>query len=366
MNILFFIVHPAKFHMVQPAVRRLLQEGNRCDIAIISKDVLPELLESSGLEYENVLAMDRRCRVRSRLVKSFAALWGAAVTVWRLWRYVRRRRCRYDMFVTDDCLCVLGWLLRVPSLFLLDDDIDVVPEIAPLAWCATGILAPSSTRLGRFSGKKIPYRGYKEACYLMPSHFQPDAEVLRRYGVGLHGYVFVRLVSLSATHDRDKRGISDESLGRLIGVIRSHGLRPLLCAERKVGERYGEYAFTGDPMDALQLLSQAAAYFGDSQTMTSEAVLLGVPAVRCNDFVGRISVMEEKETVYGMAYGFLSKDVGKAIDKLDELLSMPNLNETWQGKRARLLSSIEDVPDRLFCAIRNREFPIKNGNQRRM
>ena len=200
----------------------------------------------------------------------------------------------------------------------------------------------------------------------MPSRFQPRPDVLRKYGVEARRYAFVRLVSLCATHDRGKSGIRDEDLDRLICVVKSHGLRPVLCAERAVDERYGEYSFSGDPRDALELLAQAAAYFGDSQTMTSEAVLLGVPAVRCNDFVGRISVMEEKESVYGMAYGFLSKDVGKAIDKLDELLSMPNLNETWQGKRARLLSSIEDVPDRLFNAIRNCEFPVKNGNQRRM
>lgn len=335
-------------------------------MAIISKDVLPELMSESGLEYENILDWDRRCKSRSRIVKICNTVLGAAITIWRLLRYMRRRRIAYDLFVTDDCLCFLGQLMRVPTLLLLDDDIDVVPENAPLAYCATGIFAPEVTRLGRFSWKKIPYRGCKEACYLTPSQFQTRSDVLRKYGIEARRYVFVRLVSLCATHDRGKSGIRDEDIDRLVAVVKSHGLRPVLCAERVVNERYAKYAFSGDPRDALEILAQAAAYFGDSQTMTSEAVLLGVPAVRCNDFVGRISVMEEKETVYGMTYGFLSRDIDKAIAKLDELLSMPNLNETWQEKRLHLLSSIEDVPGRLFNVIRNREFPVKNGNQRKM
>ena len=245
MNVLFFIVHPSKFHMVESTVRRLRHEGCRCDIAIISKDVLPELMAESGLEYENILAWDRRCKSGSRIVKACNTVLGAAITVWRLWRYVRRRHIAYDVFVTDDCLCFLGRLMRVPTLLLLDDDVDVVPEIAPLAHCATGIFSPEATRLGRFSWKKIPYRGYKEACYLTPSRFQPRPDVLRKYGVEARRYVFVRLVSLCATHDRGKSGIRDEDLDRLICVVKSHGLRPVLCAERAVGERYGEYAFSG-------------------------------------------------------------------------------------------------------------------------
>lgn len=356
MNILFFVVHPSKFHMINPVVRRLRMDGQHCDIAIISKDVLPELLAKSGLEYDNIFKDDRRCKSRNRLIRCFSVVLNAVRTVYRLWRYVRNKRVKYDLFVTDDCLSVLGWLLCVPTLFLLDDDIDVVREVTPLICCAKRVFAPSVTRLGRFSKKKIPYRGYKEACYLMPSRFQPRNEILKKYGLEARGYAFIRLVSLLATHDRGKAGIADENLDRLIKVLLAHNVRPLLCAERSVAKCYERYAFQGDPQDALDLLAQAAIYFGDSQTMTSEAVLLGVPAIRCNDFVGRISVMEEKESVYDMTYGFLSKDFDKAVDKLDALLDVPDLSERWQRKRSVLLASIEDVSERLLEVIQNREY----------
>ena len=41
-------------------------------------------------------------------------------------------------------------------------------------------------------------------------------------------------------------------------------------------------------------------FIGDSQTMTSEAAVLGVPSLRCNSFAGRISYINEQEFKYGL------------------------------------------------------------------
>ena len=40
--------------------------------------------------------------------------------------------------------------------------------------------------------------------------------------------------------------------------------------------------------------------------MTSEAAILGVPSFRLNDFVGKISVMDEKEIKYNLSKGYKS------------------------------------------------------------
>lgn len=47
----------------------------------------------------------------------------------------------------------------------------------------------------------------------------------------------------------------------------------------------------------------ASLYIGDSQTMSAEAGVLGVPFVRFNDFVGRIGYLRELEDVYELGYG---------------------------------------------------------------
>lgn len=51
------------------------------------------------------------------------------------------------------------------------------------------------------------------------------------------------------------------------------------------------------------VMAFASLYIGDSQTMAAEAGVLGVPFVRFNDFVGRLSYLHELEDVYQLGYG---------------------------------------------------------------
>jgi uncharacterized protein len=70
---------------------------------------------------------------------------------------------------------------------------------------------------------------------------------------------------------------------------------------------------------------------------------LGVPAIRSNSFVGRISYLEEEEHKYGLTYGFKPDEFGKMFAKIEELLKMPNLKAEWQRRRERMLAEKIDV-----------------------
>ena len=49
-NILFFLVHPAKFHFHKVQINKLIVNGNKVDILITTKDVLEELvIEEVGI-----------------------------------------------------------------------------------------------------------------------------------------------------------------------------------------------------------------------------------------------------------------------------------------------------------------------------
>jgi uncharacterized protein len=82
---------------------------------------------------------------------------------------------------------------------------------------------------------------------------------------------------------------------------------------------------------------------GDSQTMTSEAAVLGTPAIRCNTFVGRISYLEEEEHTYNLTYGFLPTNSDAMFVKINELLAMPGLKAVWQKRRQKMLKDKIDV-----------------------
>jgi len=52
------------------------------------------------------------------------------------------------------------------------------------------------------------------------------------------------------------------------------------------------------------LLYYATMFIGDSQTMTSEAAMLGTPSLKLNSFAGKLSVPNELEQKYQLCYSF--------------------------------------------------------------
>ena len=108
----------------------------------------------------------------------------------------------------------------------------------------------------------------------------------------------------------------------------------------------------------------ASLYIGDSQTMSAEAGVLGVPFVRFNDFVGRIGYLRELEDTYELGYGIhatpLTADspirradglaqpsgVEALYERVEQLVATPaeERKATFQSRREKMLS------DKIDCA----------------
>src|SRR5665811_2442500 len=76
----------------------------------------------------------------------------------------------------------------------------------------------------------------------------------------------------------------------------------------------------------------------DTQTMATEAALLGTPTVRSNTFVGERDMgnFVELEQRYGLLFNY--REPHKAAEKAVELVHQPDVKAQWQAKRERLLS----------------------------
>ena len=94
-------------------------------------------------------------------------------------------------------------------------------------------------------------------------------------------------------------------------------------------------------------------FIGDSQTMASEAAVLGVPSVRCNTFAGKIAYLVEEENKYGLTYGFTPGRFDDMIRKINDLLAMTDLEEEWQRRRQKMLSEKIDVTAFLSWFVEN-------------
>ena len=87
--------------------------------------------------------------------------------------------------------------------------------------------------------------------------------------------------------------------------------------------------------------------------MTTEAAILGTPAVRCNSFVGPKDMGNfiELEQKYDSIYSY--QDSRQAIQKAVELIQQPDLKKQWAKKRQKLLADKIDVTHFMVDFIEN-------------
>lgn len=275
-----------------------------------------------------------------------------AVRTWRILRLARR--FRPDVLVgTSASVGPVGRVLRRPSFVFAEDDSHIVPLFAAVTYpICHYVVTPAAMAHERLGRGHLTYQGYHELAYLHPNHFTPDRNALSELGLNPEEPHFVvRLVALRGHHDTRARGLPLEATRALIQRLSARG-RVLITSEGAVLPEFERYRFPLPPQRLHDVLASAALYVGDSQTMAIEAAVLGVPGLRCNSFVGRISVLEELEQRYGLTHGYLPGDAKALLATLDDWLAQgPALNDAWRVRRARMLEECVDLAEWQWLTI---------------
>jgi predicted glycosyltransferase len=156
-------------------------------------------------------------------------------------------------------------------------------------------------------------------------------------------YVLIRLSGLTAHHDAGIRGISDQFLRQVIHQIGNRA-RIVVSSERSLTGELERRRLSLPVSRIHHVLAFARAVLADSQTMIAEAAVLGTPAIRINDFVGRIGYLDALEQ-FGLSYGYTPDQGQQALDKLDSLLADPRSRErALSARSAMLAATIDPVP----------------------
>jgi predicted glycosyltransferase len=227
---------------------------------------------------------------------------------------------------------------KMRSIILDDDDDDVQPFMVRFGHPFADILLSPDVLKGRRRKKTtLYYPAYHELAYLHPDVFRPDPGILKLIGLShVDPYFVMRFNTFRAHHDVGALGLSLEQKLEIIRILEPIG-RILITTEEEIEPELRPYQLQISPDQVHSLLAYATMFIGDSQTMTSEASVLGVPALRCNSFVGRISYLEEQEQKYALTFGFKPEQFDMMIVKLRELLSLKNLKGEWQKRREKML-----------------------------
>lgn len=240
------------------------------------------------------------------------------------------------------------------SIVLDDDDDEVQPLMTKFGHpFADLVLSPDVLNGKRKKKETLYYAGYHELAYLHPNKFKPDSSVLCEAGLkDGEKYFIMRFNSFKAHHDIGVQGLSLENKRKLLLLLSEYG-KVFITTEREIEDEFKQYQIKISPHKIHSFIYYSTMLVGDSQTMTSEAAVLGTPAIRSNSFVGRIAYLEEEEHKYGLTYGFLPNETDKMFNKITELLNTPNLKEEWQRRREKMLADKIDVTAFLVWFVEN-------------
>ncbi|HTA61831.1 MAG TPA: DUF354 domain-containing protein [Bacteroidia bacterium] len=334
MTVLVYLGHPAHFHLFKETIKNLQAKAVKVVIVIKSKDVLEKLLIDSKLPYLNISDANNKGSV----YKNFAK---------RLYNLAKIIRSEKPKLLAGSAaeLTILGKLFRIPSYIFFEDDFEAVKKFAKIAGpLATKLICPDCCSAWKWNDKKLGYKSYHELAYLHPNHFTPDAEKMKAiFNLNEKNFI-LRFAQLTAYHDVGKSGITTEIAQQLIDMLSAKG-NVFITSERALEPQFEKYRILISPLDIHHALYFADMYIGDSQTMTAEAAVLGTPAVRFNDFVGELSYLEELEHTFDLTYGVRANQPEKLLEKVNELLQIPNLKQDWQNKCQKMLNERIDFAD---------------------
>ncbi|MFC2110897.1 DUF354 domain-containing protein [Bacteroidota bacterium] len=344
MNILIDIGHPGHVHLLRNVYHQLIKNGHHIWVTVKDIPIAKTLLDKYNIVYIDI-------------GKKRDSLIGKAISQLhynlKVLQIVRNNGIEIGVG-TSITLAHISKLSKMKSILLDDDDDEVQPLFVNYAHpFANTLLSPISLKGHRKKKGTIFYPGFHELAYLHPNRFIPDSDVLNEVGLKLGDVFFImRFNVFKAHHDSGISGMSLQQKLKLIELLEPYG-RIFITTEREIEPELKKYQIPVSPEKAHSLIFFATMFLGDSQTMTSEAAVLGTPAIRMNSFVGRIAYLEEEEHKYGLTYGFKPEQFEELVTKVNQLLKMPNLKEEWEFRRQKLLSDKIDVSSFFVWFIEN-------------
>lgn len=309
MNILIDIGHPAHVHIFKCFAHDMITVGNKVLFTCRDKEFEIALLEAERLDYVCF----------GKKYKSTAGkLWGLLKFDWKAFQTC----CKFkpDVLLSHGSMYAAhaAWLYRKPHISFEDTyNFEQIRLYEPF----TKVILTGDYEHPFISKKEIHYAGYHELAYLHPNRFTPDSSVLNELGIkNGEKYCLLRFVSWNATHDKGHKGMSFENKKKAVQEFSKYA-KVFISSEKELPEDLKQYLLPTAPEKVHSVMAFASLIFGESATMVSEGVVLGVPGVYLDDTSRFYTAEQEKK--YGMCFNFTEseKDQRKAISKGMDILA---------------------------------------------
>lgn len=340
MKVLFDISHPAHVHLFKHTITELQSECHKILVLSRNKDITLNLLDHYGIDHIPLSSMGSR---KYSLISEWTK------------REIRTIRFAFS-FQPDVVLSITSpppahaaWVSGCPNIVF--NDSEPTRLAAKLTHPFSDRICTPANFNADYGAKHERYDGYHELAYLHPNRFQPNPKALEKYGINSNDvFSVVRFVSWGAHHDVGQRGFSMQAKRELVSVLSDYG-DVYITSESPLPSEFEEYRLPIPPHLIHDFLYYANLYVGDSQTMATEAAILGTPSVRSNTFAGEgdMSNFVELESEYELLYS--RSDESEAIEIVGELIADSGVKTRWQQKRDRLINDKIDVTDYILESV---------------
>ena len=326
MKYIFELNHPKHYYQFKFIMSMLQVKGHIIKVLARDKDVLLNVLKEENVPYE-VFGVHKN----SILGKVFSST--------SIYRHYKKIAERFNPDVIVSKASVYGTLvakrLGCKSFIFPDSEVVALTNkvVAPIATC---IVTPEPFALN-FGAKHKRIKGLFEDCYLSPEVLTIDRYYPEKNGLK-HPYAILRFVGWAANHDINNGGFTQEEKILLVNSISKY-MDVYISSEKALPSELSIFKLNTPTAQIHQVLANADLYIGDSQTMATEAALLGTPAIRSNSFVGDNDMSNFKmlENKYGLLLNI--KDFADVLATAADF-AQSSKKEEWEKKRKEYFISV--------------------------
>ncbi|MGZ4851579.1 MAG: DUF354 domain-containing protein [Halobacteriota archaeon] len=337
MRIGVFINTPGQLHFYRNIVSGLEDNGHDVSILVRKYGEMYDLLDQLGVSYYSY---------SSNPPSKFRKLLAFPGDLSRAHAYLKSQHV--DVVTGFGIYNTLSdRLLRTPDIVFTDSE----PMVNSLSYAVQyrvfthftdAIITPEAYRQD-LGSKHLRVASFKEMAYLHPNYYTPNPDVYDALGVAdSDDFVLLRFNAFFAVHDVGVHGFTDEQKVDLVKRLEGTA-RVFISSEAEVPPALRDYIIPLPKARIHDALYYAKLLVTDTQTMATEAALLGTPTVRSNSFIGDRDMgnFVELEQRYGLLFNY--REPYKATEKAVELVLEPDVKQRWKEKRKRLLNETIDI-----------------------
>jgi len=332
-NILVDIGHPAHVHLFRHFISEMASRGHKVFVLARNVESITRLLRIYDIPYTTT-----GTKPDSLFLKYLYQI----SIVFKTILFVRKHKIDIGIGISMT-LPIVARLTGIPTIGMDDDDTTITPVYARFINKSNAILTPDALAHEKRGLNHIAYPSYHELAYLHPRRFVPDPAVLSEAGIKQgEAFYVLRFNAFKAHHDKAARGLDLEQKRRLTELLQKFG-KVFITSEKQIEPEFEMFRLPVSPEKIHSLLYYSSLFVGDSQTMTSEAAMLGIPSFKCNSFAGRLSVPGEIENKYQLCFSFSPDNFEGMYQQVEIFLSTPSLKELFINRRNRMLEEKIDL-----------------------